>query len=421
MVPQWLIEKTRDGERLADVDIAAWVTGYMRGDVAEYQMAAWAMAVLLRGLTLEETTALTLALWRSGGSVPRTPVGGPRIDKHSTGGMGDKISLILAPLAASCGLVVPMIAGRGLGLTGGTLDKLEAIPGFRVELDPAEMGRVVDAVGCAIVGQSDAIAPADRKLYALRDVTGTVPAIPLIVASILSKKLAENLDGLVLDVKWGCGAFMPTRPRARALARTLLAVSRSAGLRADVALTEMNQPHGRAVGNAVEVREAIEVLRGAGPSDVVDLTVSLTARMVRLAEPALPLRRAETRVRAVLRSGAAFDRFRRMVAAQGGEVGAIDDPRRLPQAALQTPVPAPRAGRLSTVDAGLIGRACLILGAGRRRTDERIDPAAGITDVCKVGEVVEVGAPLAVAHANERRRLEEAMPLILSAFQVEPV
>ncbi len=418
MIPQWVIEKKRDGHPLADGEIAGFIRGYTAGAIPDYQMAALAMAITLRGMTAAETAALTRAMLRSGRTLPTGGLGQPRIDKHSTGGVGDKISLALAPLAACCGIAVPMMAGRGLGLTGGTIDKLEAIPGYRCRLAPAAFRRVLRACGCSIISALDRVAPADRRLYALRDVTGTVPSVPLITASILSKKLAVRSDGLVLDVKWGRGAFMKTRQAARALARSLETAGRALGLPVTGLLTDMNRPLGRAVGNAVEVAEAVAVLRGRGPADVVGLTLELGARMLLLGRAAAGIADARRRLRAALDSGAAFERFRRMVALHGGDPRVLDDPARLPAAARRAPLPAPRAGFVHAVDAEAVGRALLLLGGGRTRLTDAIDPGAGLTALKQVGEPVAAGEPLAVLHAATRGRLAAARAALAGAFAI---
>ncbi len=433
MVPQWIIEKKRDGAELAPGEIQDFIGGYAAGAIPDYQMAALAMAITLRSMTAAETVALTRAMLESGATLDTDPLrakGLPVIDKHSTGGVGDKISLPLAPLAACCGLAVPMMAGRGLGLTGGTIDKLgegvttdfigklEAIPGYRCELEPGEFLRVLETCGCSIVSAMDRVAPADKKLYGLRDVTGTVPSVPLITASILCKKLAVHPDGLVLDVKWGRGAFMKTRPAALTLARALLETGRALGLRMAALLTDMNQPLGRAVGNAVEVAEAIAVLRGNGPPDVTTLTLELGARMLVLGKAAADRRSALPRLRRALDSGAAFERFKTMVRLHGGDPRALDEPARLPAAACTAPLPAARAGVIRRVDAEAVGRAVILLGGGRTRAGEAIDPGAGMTGIRAAGERIEAGAPLAVLHAGRPERLDEARAALRDAFEI---
>ncbi|MBU4198452.1 MAG: thymidine phosphorylase [Verrucomicrobia bacterium] len=416
MIPQWIIEKKRDGQALAEEELRFFVNGYVAGTIPDYQMSALAMAILWRDMTPDETAGLTRAMRDSGVILDTASITGPKIDKHSTGGIGDKISLVLAPLAAACGLIVPMISGRGLGITGGTLDKLESIPGYRVGLDEKELLHVLSSCGCCMVGQSDRIAPADRKLYALRDVTGTVPSIPLIVASILSKKLAAGLNGLVMDVKWGSGAFMKTIKDAEALAGQLMQVGTRLGLRMAALITNMNQPLGRTAGNALEVREALEILKGGGPADVAELTLELGARMLIVGQKASDRSAALDLLREKIRSGEAFERFQTMVRLHGGDVRALDRPELLPEAPIREPLPAERSGFIQSVDAGRIGKACLILGAGRTRVTDSIDHAVGVSALKKIGEPVEQGEPLAVLHAHDRESLAEARTLVRDAF-----
>lgn len=418
MVPQWIIEKKRDGRALADEEIGFFIRGYASGAIPDYQMAALAMAITLQGMSPDETVALTRNMLASGITLDTSSLRNPKIDKHSTGGIGDKVSLVLAPLATCCGITVPMIAGRGLGLTGGTIDKLESIPGYRTNLDEAAFLHVLNTCGCSIIRAMDTLVPADNKLYALRDVTGTVPSIPLIVASILSKKLAAQPDGLVLDVKWGHGAFMTTRADAEALARALVETGQRLGLSMAALLTDMNQPLGRAVGNALEVAESVDVLRGNGPADVVALTLELGARMLMLGRVAADRKQALERLRAALQSGEAFERFKTMVSLHGGEARVLDDPVQLPSAAIREPLPARRAGFIQTVDAEAIGRAVLLLGAGRERVTDKVDPAAGISALKKIGEAVTVGETMAILHTNRRDRLEEARALSANAFRI---
>jgi pyrimidine-nucleoside phosphorylase/thymidine phosphorylase len=410
MVPQWMIEKKRDGGALSADEIRAFVAGYTAGTIPDYQMAALAMAIFFRGMTPDETAALTDAMMRSGDTLSFAGWPRPTADKHSTGGIGDKISLVLGPLAASAGLAVPMISGRGLGLTGGTLDKLEAIPGFNTRLSPDAFRAALSRAGCAIIGQTDRLAPADRKLYALRDVTGTVPSIPLITASILSKKLAEGAASLVLDVKCGRGAFMRTPEQARALADSLLRVGRALGRTMAALITDMEQPLGRTAGNALEVREAVDVLRGGGPADVRGLTLALTARMCLLAGVATDAAAAERDLAARLDDGRALAAFRDMVAAQGGDIRVADDPGAvLPTAAVMESLPAPADGWVAGVDAEIIGRVVLQLGAGRRRSDDVIDPAAGVDRLVQCGDRVRRGDTL--------MRLQAATPDLIAAVR----
>jgi pyrimidine-nucleoside phosphorylase len=379
-------------------------------------MAALAMAILWRGMTPAETADLTRIMRDSGMIIDTASIPGPKIDKHSTGGIGDKISLVLAPLAASCGLIVPMISGRSLGLTGGTLDKLESIPGYRVGLDEQELLKVLGSCGCSMVGQTDRIAPADKKLYALRDVTGTVPSIPLIVASILGKKLAAGLDGLVMDVKWGNGAFMKTIEDAEQLAGLLLKTGTQLGLRMTALITDMNQPLGRTAGNALEVVEAVETLRGRGPADVTELTLELGARMLIVGKQAPDRAAALVILREKLRSGEAFARFKTMVRLHGGDSRALDKLELLPTAPIREPLRATRSGFIQAVNAEQIGIACLLLGAGRTSVTDGVDHAVGISGMKKIGELVRRDEPLAFIHARDRNILTEAGALARDAF-----
>lgn len=416
MLPQWIIEKKRNGESLSDDELGRFIGGYVSGEIPDYQMAALAMAIFFRGMTPEETASMTRVMMHSGDLVDTSSIRLPKVDKHSTGGIGDKLSIPLAPLVACCGVAVPMISGRGLGITGGTLDKLESIPGYRTGLGVPEFLRVLGQCGCSMIGQTERLVPADRKLYALRDVTATVPSIPLIVSSIMSKKLAEGIDGLVLDVKCGRGAFMKTRAEAQALAEGLVSVGRAMDKRVTALITSMDQPLGRAVGNALEVVESVEILRGQGPADSTELTLLLGAEMLVLAgvvptpDLAMPILRGK------LESGAALETFRSMVRLHGGQLDVIDDPRRFRQAPVRKDYPSPQAGTVLVVDAEKIGRASLLLGAGRAKTTDVIDPAAGLSGLVKIGEHVEAGQPLVTLHAATQDRLEAALPLVAEAF-----
>jgi pyrimidine-nucleoside phosphorylase/thymidine phosphorylase len=395
-----LIHRKRDGHALPPEAIAELVRGFTAGEIPDYQMAAFCMAVYFRGMDDAEVSALTRAMLESGDVLDLSEIPGTKVDKHSTGGVGDKISLPLAPLVAACGVPVPMVSGRGLGHTGGTLDKLEAIPGFRVDLPVERFRAQVASLGCCLIGQTARIAPADKRLYALRDVTATVESIPLIAGSIMSKKLAEGIDALVLDVKVGGGAFMKTVEDARRLAAALAGIGRAMGKRVTALLTDMSQPLGRAVGNALEVEESIEILRGGGPADVRALTVELGAEMLLLggAAPSLPAGRAA--IEAAIADGRGLDRFRRIVEAQGGDPRAIDDPSRLPRAAARRDVPAPASGVIEAIDAEAVGLAAMALGAGRVRVEDRIDPAVGLVVHKRLGERVERGEPLCTLHVG---------------------
>ncbi len=407
MLPQWTLERKRDGQELDSGEIRDFVLSYTRGEIPDYQMSALAMAIYFQGMSPRETADLTLAMMESGSVIDPGRIAGRKVDKHSTGGIGDKVSIPLAPLVAACGATVPMISGRGLGITGGTLDKLESIPGYRTGLGEEEFIRTLERCGCSMIGQTAEIAPADRKLYALRDVTATVPSIPLIVSSILSKKLAEGIDALVLDVKCGSGAFMKSLADARALARTLVDTGRAMGRKISAVITGMEQPLGRAVGNALEIREALDILAGEGPEDVRTLVLALADRMLALAGVG-PVD-AETK----LHDGSALETFRRMVACHGGDPDAP-----LPRSRRQIPFPAERAGFVSRADAEAIGRACLLLGAGRCRTDDAIDPAVGLSDLKKIGEPVERDEPLCVVHSNGHEDWDLVARLISGAFGI---
>ncbi|MES1165992.1 MAG: thymidine phosphorylase [Verrucomicrobiota bacterium] len=415
-----LIAKKRDGAALADGEIRALIDGAVAGTIPDYQLSALLMAIVWRGLDTRELTTWTRAMIDSGERLRWKHLPGPVIDKHSTGGVGDKISLCLAPLCAAAGLYVPMMAGRALGHTGGTLDKLETIPGFRTALDPRAFGRILERAGFVLAGQSARLAPADRLLYALRDATATVESIPLIASSILSKKVAEGAAGLVMDVKVGSGAFLPSLDQTRALARTLIALGHALGLPVRAVLSRMDQPLGDAIGNAVEVREAIDVLAGGGPPDVVDLTLRLGAEMLVLGGVARDLRDGAARMARARASGAGLERFTLGVRLQGGDPRVIDDPDRLPAARHTRVLRAPRAGFVARVDAGLLGRAATLLGAGRTRKEDRIVPGAAILLKAKVGARVERGAPLCTIHFDDPARARAAAPQIAAAFQVAP-
>lgn len=417
MIVAELIRAKRDGSPLAPEDIRALIAAYTRGEVPDYQVAALLMAVFWRGLDATELAAWTDAMLRSG-DVFEFPGPPAAVDKHSTGGVGDKISIPLAPLVAACGVRVPMISGRGLGHTGGTLDKLESIPGFRTDLPPPRFVQGVREIGVAMIGQTDTIVPADRKLYALRDVTGTVESIPLIAASIMSKKLAEGIGGLVLDVKVGSGAFMKTVERGRELARTLVDIGARAGVRTVAYLTAMDQPIGWSVGNALEVRESIEVLQGAGPADTVALVARLGGRMLALGGAAEGEADGEARIRAAMASGAGLERFARMVAFQGGDPRVADDPERLPAAPDRLDVAAETDGVVAAVDCDQIGLAALVLGGGRLRKEDDVDPAVGLRVHRKPGDRVRAGDPLVTLHHRGGRGVPQAAARVLRAYRV---
>jgi len=418
VTPYETIRTKRDGGELGGGDIAAFVKGYLSDEVADYQMAAFLMAVYFRGMSSSETEYLTTVMLESGRILELDGVRSPKIDKHSTGGVGDKLSLIVAPVAAACGVSVPMISGRGLGHTGGTLDKLESIPGLRTGFGPSDIARLVRDVGFAIVGQSDDVAPADGRIYALRDVTATVECVPLIVASILSKKLAAGLEGLVLDVKVGRGAFMRDLESGRRLAGALVETAARLGLPARAILTDMSAPIGRTVGNALEVAESIDVLKGEGPDDVRETSLALASAMIELGGAADSPGAADRAAAAALDDGRALDVFRRFVAAQGGDERAVDDPGLLPRAPATIPVRAVQEGYVDAIDALEIGLASVVLGAGRKRLGESIDPAVGIVIEAPVGTEVAEGDPVAMVHAADEGTGREVARRIGRAFSI---
>ena len=413
-----IIRAKRDGDALSREAIEAFVTGVTDGSWPDYQASALLMAIVLKGMNAVETAWLTDAMARSGDRVNLDHIPGIKVGKHSTGGVGDKVSIVLAPLAAACGVVVPKMSGRGLGHTGGTLDKLESIPGFRVALSLDEYRAMLAEVGCCLISQTATIAPADKALYALRDVTGTIESLPLIASSVMSKKLAEGSNALVLDVKCGRGAFMQRPADARALARSLVSIGTASGVRTEAFITRMDVPLGRAVGNAVEIAECIEVLKGQGPAELADLIVRLATRMVRLAEKAASDDDAAAMVRHALASGAALAKFRTMVARQGGDPAVVDDPGRLPSAALTHPITASRAGFVTALDALLIGRAAVALGAGRDKKGDQVDLSAGLRLRKKPGEAVQAGEPVVELCYNDAARLPAAVTLATQAVVI---
>jgi len=393
---QALIKKKRDGQRLSDEELRAFVAGASDGTIPDYQIAAMLMAVYFRGLDGGELATWADAMLKSGDTIDLGSIERPKVDKHSTGGVGDKISLPLAPAVAACGAAVPMVSGRGLGHTGGTLDKLESIPGFTVSLSVEQFVKQVGSLGVCLMGQTDRVAPADRRFYALRDVTSTVESIPLIASSIMSKKLAEGIDSLVLDVKVGDGAFMKSRADAVQLARAIQSIGARAGVKVTAVLTNMDAPIGRMVGNAVEVHESIEVLRGGGPLETRELTVALGGEMLVLAGIASDPGDGRARIARVLDDGTALELFRKVVEAQGGDPHVVDAPEQvLPRAERRIPVPSPETGTVRALAAREIGMAALMLGAGRRRVEDRIDPSAGVAIAAHVGERIDRGQPVA--------------------------
>jgi pyrimidine-nucleoside phosphorylase len=426
MLPVEIIRAKRDGRRLAAADLRGFVAGVTDGSIPDYQVAAMLMAIYFRGLDDGELAAWADAMTRSGDVLDLASIDRAKVDKHSTGGVGDKISLPLAPAVAACGVAVPMVSGRGLGHTGGTLDKLESIPGFRVDLDVDRFVAQVKSVGTCLIGQTARIAPADRRLYALRDVTGTIESIPLIASSIMSKKLAEGIDGLVLDCKVGAGAFMKTVDQARALCTAIRAIGVAAGKRVTCVLTDMDAPIGRTIGNALEVRESIEVLRGGGPTDTRELTIALGAEMLILGGVARDPDDGRARIEAVLADGRALAVFRAVVAAQGGDPAVCDDPGKvLPRAARRTPLTLD-AGRVTAIDAEALGMAALVLGAGRRTVDDAIAPGAGIVIDTYLGEDItaaDADTPRVILHhdhAPDDPRVADAIARVRGAITIAP-
>ena len=407
-----LIEHKRDGGSHSREELAALVGGYVRGEVPDYQVAAWLMAVCWRGMTASEAADLTQVMAASGEQLDLSSIGRPVADKHSTGGVGDKTSLVVMPLVAACGVPVGKMSGRGLGFTGGTIDKLESFPGIRLDLSAADFVRQLGTVGIVITGQSADLAPADGKLYALRDVTGTVPSLPLIASSVMSKKLAAGAHVIVLDVKTGSGAFMREPEAARALAAAMVDIGTAAGRRTAAVVSDMSQPLGQAVGNALEVAEALDTLAGGGPAPFGDFAIELASLIVELATDG---RAARPQVEQALRSGAARAAFRRMVEAQGGDARAFDDASRLPRAQLQRPLLAEQSGYVVRMDALTVARASIALGAGRERKGDPIDLAVGVVLQAKVGDQVHAGEPLAIVHANDSARLEAAERILREA------
>ena len=415
MRTQDLIRRKRDGGELSPEQVRAFIDGVVDGSVVDYQAAALLMAVFFRGLSDAELSAWTDAMVNSGDVLDLSGIAGPKVDKHSTGGVGDKVSICLAPLAAACGVYVPMISGRGLGHTGGTLDKLEAIPGFRTSIETARFIEVVREAGLSLIGQTDDLAPADRKLYALRDVTGTVESVPLIASSIMSKKLAEGIDALVLDVKVGSGAFMKERAQARQLARELIGIGQRAGKRVTAMITDMNQPLGREVGNANETREAIEILQGAGPADLWEITRRLAAEMLLLGAVVDDEATALQRIDGARGDGSALERLCRCVELQGGDPRAIEDPSLLPRAPQDLELRAEDDGVLAAIDTEGIGIAAMTLGAGRRRAEDAIDHGVGLTISVQLGDRVSRGDLLAVLHHRDQQRADAAAQIFRNA------
>lgn len=413
---QDIIAAKRDGGELSEGDIRRIVLGYASGAVPDYQMSAFLMSAYIRGLSFAETASLTRAMVDSGTVLDLSLIPGVKADKHSTGGVGDKTTLVVVPVLATCGLRIPKMSGRGLGFTGGTLDKLESIPGFNTALPLDRFVRQIADVGAAMAGQTPEVVPADKMIYALRDVTATVDSIPLIAASIMSKKIACCGDVILLDVKVGSGAFMKTIDRAHELARTMIAIGEGLGRKVGAAITDMSQPLGRAVGNALEVREAVDTLRGSGPTDFASLCVELSSILLKLAEPSGSIDDARARVRDSIGSGAALAKFAEIIRAQDGDARVLDDLSLLPRAAIVHPVISKESGVVSEIDTASIGAAASALGAGRERKEDSIDPAVGIIVEKKLGERVEKGETLAIIHANDPGRLAEAESAIRGAY-----
>ena len=420
MTPFEVIRKKRDSEHLTGEEIAFFIRGFKNHQITDYQMSALLMAIYLNGMDADETLCLTRETLNSGAILDLSSIPGKKVDKHSTGGVGDKTSLIIVPIVAACGVTVPMITGRALGHTGGTLDKLQSIPGFNPQPSPQQVVALLKRVGGVIMGQTEDLAPVDRRTYALRDVTATVESVPLITASILSKKLAEGIDGLVMDVKTGSGAFMQTLKQSTELARSIVSVCGKMKTKIDVLITDMEQPLGRTIGNALEVQECIDFLNGEAAADLEDLCIALSAHMIRLGGRAKTLTAASTMAREAVRSGAAAKRFREIIRLQGGYERVMDDPRILSRAANVQPLRAPSAGYVTRCDARLLGLASNALGAGRNRVDDAIDPAVGIHLEKKLGDKVAKGEPLCQVHWNDEARLRDALPLIKRAYDIKP-
>jgi len=413
-----IISKKRDGGSLSPEELKFFVSGFTKGEIPNYQMASLLMAIFLRGMDEEETYSLTLSMLRSGRTLDLSAIPGKKVDKHSTGGVGDKVSLVLAPAVAAAGAVVPMISGRGLGHTGGTLDKLESIPGFNTQLSIEEFKRNLSRIGVSIIGQTPELAPADAKIYALRDVTATVDSIPLIASSIMSKKLAADLDALILDVKVGRGAVFNQEELAFQLARAIIGIGSRMGKKVRALVTDMDQPLGRMVGNSLEMREAIEALRGEGPEDLMEVTIALGAQMLILVQEAKEIEDARNRLRGVIESGEALSKFREMVEAQGGDPRVIDDYRLFPQAKLRIEVKAESSGYIASLDARKVGWAVVALGGGRKDLSSQIDYSVGIELIRKRGEETKRGENLALIYASQEEEAREAQLLVQDAYQL---
>jgi len=418
MRPIDLIRKKRDGGELSSDEVQFLIQAYTRDEIPDYQMAAWLMAVVIRGMTRGELSALTAAMLNSGETIDLSDLPGTKVDKHSTGGVGDKTSLIIAPLVAAAGVPVPMISGRGLGHTGGTLDKLQSIPGFNVNLSLSEFRRVVGTCGCALIGQTAEIAPADKRLYALRDVTATVESPYLICASIMSKKLAEGIDGLVLDVKTGSGAFMKTEKESIFLAELMVETGKQMGKKMVALITDMDQPLGWKVGNALEIEECIEVMKGGGPTDLRELCLELAAWMLYLAGRTTSVNHGRELAVEIISSQSALEKFREIIWLQGGDSSVIDDPARLPQAQHRLPILSPATGFVGAIHCEQVGIASLVLGGGREKKEDAIDPAVGLVLHKKVGDPVHAGEPLCTIRYNSDARLRDVRRLLEQAYRI---
>lgn len=415
-----LILKKREGRELSAAEIKYFISGYNSGEIPDYQAAALLMAVFFRGLNGRETADLTMAICDSGDRADLSGIPGIKVDKHSTGGVGDKTTLVLAPLVAAAGAPVAKMSGRGLGHTGGTVDKLESIPGFQAALPPAQFVEQVRRVGAAVVAQTGDLAPADKKLYALRDVTATVDSVPLIASSVMSKKIAAGADAVVLDVKVGSGAFMKDTAGAFRLAGAMVEIGRQAGRRTVAVLTDMDQPLGRAVGNALEVKEAIDTLKGAGPPDLLELCLALGATMLLLAGKSASLEEGRSELRKLLESGKALEKFEELISAQGGDPRVTGEGWRLPAAKAVQDIPAPLAGYVQAIDAAEVGRSAMLLGAGREKKDARIDLSAGLVLYKKVGDSVQAGESLAAIHADSIEQSGAVKEIVLGAYTIGP-
>ncbi|MCM3714835.1 pyrimidine-nucleoside phosphorylase [Alkalihalobacillus oceani] len=412
-----LIEKKRDGHQLTKAEIRYAVEGYTKGEIPDYQMSALAMAIFFQDMSTEERAELTMAMVESGDQIDLSSIEGIKVDKHSTGGVGDKTTIALAPLVAALGVPVAKMSGRGLGHTGGTIDKLEAIPGFSVELETSQFLKLVNQNKLSVVGQTGNLTPADKKLYALRDVTATVNSIPLIASSIMSKKIASGADAIVLDVKTGSGAFMKEFDQAKELAEAMVAIGKSLGRNTMAVISDMNQPLGRTVGNALEIREAIEMLRGEGPADLVELCLTLGSHMVYLADRADSVEEAREKLVEVIANGQAIETLKTFIEAQGGDPAVVDDPTRLPQAQLKIPVKAEQDGKVAAIVADKIGTAAMLLGAGRATKESTIDLAVGIELEKKIGDDVKRGETIATLHANQQD-VDEVVAMVRQAYSI---